>query len=253
VNLFAAPESMPRHFGRKLRLLGGGRLATAVSILFVAGAAFALVLLPRDGLGQSIPAPTGDEHNEVESFMAQARRIPLVIPRGGAKVLIVKFNDFQCPGCRESYLAYKPILAKYESEYPGAVRKVLKDFPLNSNCNPGARMTHPAACHAAVAVRLAREHGREEEMEEWLFSHQPEMTADTVRQAAREIGQVPDFDARYESTLELVKGDAAFGAELEIRSTPTFFINGVKVDGRIWPAQYFDQAIAYELQHPAAQ
>ena len=45
--------------------------------------------------------------------MATATRIPLVIPRDGAKVLIVKFNDFQCPACGHSYLSYKPILAKY--------------------------------------------------------------------------------------------------------------------------------------------
>ena len=39
------------------------------------------------------------------------------------------------------------------------------------------------------------------------------------------------------------------GVQLQIRSTPTFFINGVKVEGE-WAAQYFDQAIAYELPAP---
>ena len=50
------------------------------------------------------------------------------------------------------------------------------------------------------------------------------------------------------STLELVKGDIALGQQLGVKSTPTFFINGVKVDGAL-PPQFFDQAIAYELQH----
>ena len=45
-----------------------------------------------------------------------APRMPLVVPTEGAKVLIVKFNDFQCPACSQSYLAYKPILAKYDGE-----------------------------------------------------------------------------------------------------------------------------------------
>ena len=62
-------------------------------------------------------------------------RIPLIVPSEGAKVLIVKFNDFQCPACGHSYLSYKPILAKYEAQYPGAVRMVLKDYPLNPTCN----------------------------------------------------------------------------------------------------------------------
>ena len=40
---------------------------------------------------------------------------------------------------------------------PGAVKVVLKDYPLNSECNANmTTMLHPAACDAAVAVRLAR-------------------------------------------------------------------------------------------------
>ena len=89
-------------------------------------------------------------------------------------------------------------------------------------------------------------------MEEWLYTNQPGMTPATVRQAAREVGQVTDFDAKYAATLELVKADVALGTQLNINSTPTFFINGVKVEGQ-WAVQYFDQAIAYELQHAPAQ
>ena len=48
-------------------------------------------------------------------------------------------------------------------------------------------------------------------------------------------------------TLELVKGDIALGQQLQVTQTPTFFINGVKIDGA-WAPQFFDQAIAYELQ-----
>ena len=62
--------------------------------------------------------------------------MPLVVPPEGAKVLIVKFNDYQCPACGQSYLAYKPMLAKYEAPHPGAVRLVMKDYPLNRDCNP---------------------------------------------------------------------------------------------------------------------
>jgi protein-disulfide isomerase len=46
-----------------------------------------------------------------------------------------------------------------------------------------------------------------------------------------------------------VKRDVALGQQLRVTQTPTFFINGVKVDGA-WAPQFFDQAIAYELAHP---
>ena len=168
----------------------------------------------------------------------------------GAKVLVVKFNDFQCPPCRQSYLAYKSIFAKYDAEQPGAVRVVFKDYPLSSECNANVANggPHPSACEAAVAVRLAREHNREVPMEEWLFANQPSLTPPLVRQGAHDVGGVNDFDARYQATLELVKSDIALGRELGVRSTPTFFINGVKIEGAL-PPQYFDQAIQYELQH----
>jgi uncharacterized membrane protein/protein-disulfide isomerase len=247
--------TLPGRLTRDLRVLVGNPVAIAVTVLFVAGAATTLAFFPREGSGEagsSAPTPTADQRSELEQFMAQAPRIPLVIPRDGATVLIVKFNDFQCPACAHSYTSYKPILAKYQTQNPGAVRMVLKDYPLNSNCNPASSMLHSAACHAAVAVRLAREHNRGEQMEDWLYTHQPEMTPDSVKQAAREVGLVPDFDAKYAATLELVKADVALGAELDVRSTPTFFINGIKVEGE-WATQYFDQAIAYELQHPPAQ
>jgi protein-disulfide isomerase len=74
------------------------------------------------------------------------------------------------------------------------------------------------------------------------------MTPPAVRQAARDIGQVTDFDAQYASALSLVKGDVALGRTLALRGTPTFFINGVRIDSVLAP-QYFDEAINYELQH----
>ena len=239
--------------------------AIAMAVLLVGGAVSALAFFPREGAaGAAAAAAIGtggqlgaggqagqDRRSEVERFMATAPRVPLVIPPEGAKVLIVKFNDFQCPPCAQSYLSYKPILAKYEAQTPGAVKVVLKDYPLNPGCNANVGMVHPAACEAAVAVRLAAEHNRAEAMAEWCYTHQPSMTSASVRQAAHDIGGVNDFDARFASTLELVKGDTGLGKQLGVKSTPTFFIDGVRIEGA-WQPQFFDQAIAYELARAAA-
>jgi protein-disulfide isomerase len=181
--------------------------------------------------------------------------VPLIVPTDGAKVLIVDFSDFQCPYCRQAYAALKPIIDKYNSQQPNTVKLVLKDFPLDSKCNSNVQGggPHPSACEAAVAVRLAKAKSRDEALEEWFFSdHQTEMTSETVRKAAREVGQVIDFDAKYASTIEAVKGDIAFGHTLEVTATPTMFINGVKIAGVLAP-QYLDQAIAFELQRATAQ
>jgi uncharacterized membrane protein/protein-disulfide isomerase len=242
--------TLPRRLAHDFGVFVRNPLAIVVAILFFVGAGSTLAFFPREGSVEAANLqPTADQRSELERFMATAPRIPLIVPNEGAKVLIVKFNDYQCPACGQSYLAYKPILAKFEATNPGAVKVVMKDYPLNPGCNPNvAAVIHPAACEAAVAVRLARLRNRGPEMEEWLYTHQPGMTPPIVRQAARDVGQVTDFDAKFQPTIDQVKGDVGLGKQLDVRSTPTFFINGIKVEGA-WAPQFFEQAIAYELAH----
>ena len=244
--------TLPGRLFRDLRVFAGSPLAVTLAVLLLVGAGTTVAFFPRDVAAAADPAAavavTQDQRSEFERWYASQPRIPLVIPNEGAKVLVVKFNDYQCPACGQSYLQYKPIFDKFEAERPGTVRLVLKDFPLNSDCNSNLqRSIHSAACEAAVAVRLARQHNRAAELEEWLYTHQPEMTPTTVRERARNLGQVTDFDAKYASTLELVKSDVALGTQLRVQSTPTFFVNGVKIEGSL-PPPYFEQAIAIELK-----
>jgi len=257
--------TLPRRAARDLRDLFASPVAIVVALLFLGGAATALAWVPREGTATAsaastdaakiepapaaAPAPTQAQTSEFERYWEARERVALAIPAEGAKVLIVKFNDFQCPPCRNSHMAYKPVLAKYLAEHPGQVRYVLKDYPLDAECNANVANTiHPAACEAAVAVRLARTHNREEQMIEWIFANQPSLTPELVKQGVRDVGLVTDFDAKYAATLEPVKAEIALGKQLGVSATPTFFINGKKVDGAL-PVQYFQQAIEYELKN----
>ena len=250
---------------RDLRVLVSSPLALLVTVLFLGGAASTLAFFPREApaaaadpaaiaagtaaVGAQAPAPTQAQESEFVRYWEALPKFPLAIPAEGAKVLIVKFNDFQCPPCRNSHIAYKPIIAKFAAERPNEVRYVLRDYPLDAECNANVTNTiHPSACEAAVAVRLARTHNREEAMIEWIFANQPALTPELVKQGARDVGQVTDFEAKYASTLESVKSDIALGKQLGVSGTPTFFVNGRKLDSALQPP-YFQQAIEYELQH----
>ena len=95
---------------------------------------------------------------------------------------------------------------------PGKVKFITKDYPLERQCNAFIQQDlHSGACEAAVAVRLAREKGKGEVMEEWLYSNQPAMNPETVKKAAETVGGISakDFDARFNAMLELVKADVA--------------------------------------------
>jgi uncharacterized membrane protein/protein-disulfide isomerase len=233
--------------------------ALAATVVFLAGSVFALAWFPSGAVAAAAPAseptaqaapaaaPAAAQLAEFEKWLAAQPREAVVVPDDGAAVVIVKFNDYQCPPCRQTYMEYKPIFAKWAKQAPGKVKFVTKDFALERECNAVVSSdVHPAACEAAVAVRLAREKGKAEAMEEWIFANQPSLTPASVRQAAREVGGVEDMDARYAATLTLVKGDTAQGAQLKVNSTPTFFLNGMRIPG-LRP-EFFDAAIAWELK-----
>ncbi len=252
--------SLPRRAVRDLGALASSPLALALTVLLAGGVAASAVLFPREAVlaaaasapasaASAAPATAGSATSEFDRWYASQPRVDVPVSRDAATVLVVKFNDFECPACSDSYEKYKSIFAKYDAERPGQVKLVLKDFPLDATCNDTLTQTvHAAACQAAVAVRLAREHGEGDALEDWFYTNQESMTAAVVKEQAARVGHVADFDARYEATLAEVKADIALGRRLQVRATPTFFINGVKIEGEM-PPQYFDQAIAYELQH----
>jgi uncharacterized membrane protein/protein-disulfide isomerase len=249
-------RSLPGRAARDIRAMLSSPAALVLALLFVAGSVSLVAFFPRDtgiAVGKATtvtPPPVLPEAqgSEFERWYASQPRVPVAEPSDGAAVVIVKFNDYQCPACGTTYMNYRPILAKWHGERPGAVKFVAKDYPLDPKCNPNVTTAmHGAACDAAVAVRLSRARNRADAMEEWLYTHQTGLTTEAVKQAARDIGGVTDFDARYPATIELIKGDIRFATQLGVRVTPTFYINGVKVEGGLRP-EYFDAAISSELK-----
>lgn len=263
--------SLPKRLGRDARRLLSTPAALVAALVFLGGAVTAIAFFPREA-GPAVPAggsqaaaapatagqqagaqPAGGQQSEFERWYYSQPIADPGVPLDGAKVLIVKFNDYQCPACAQSHDAYKPVFDKYEQQHPGAVRLVTKDYPLDPECNFNTPTgAHQAACEAAAAVRLADRKGKGSEMSEWLYTNSARLTPQSVRQAAAAIGGVPDFDAQYAQALQGVRGDVAVGGAIGVRSTPTFVINGRVLNGML-PPQYFDQAIAIELKRAGVQ
>src|SRR4029453_17646645 len=125
----------------------------------------------------------------------------------------------------------KAILSKYQNN--PKVRFVTMDFPLDSECNTAG--IHGSACEAAAAVRMAKAKGKGGGRGENHFSNQEKFTPTFVKDAAKQIAGITDFDAEYPKVLEQVKADAALGRQLDVQATPTFFINGLKINGGFRP------------------
>jgi uncharacterized membrane protein/protein-disulfide isomerase len=249
--------TLPRRAARDLRTLVTTPLALGIAVLFVAGAFALAALFPREtGTTAEAAAPaqanfpplTDAERTQFEAWWDAQPKVDMPIPNDGAKVLVVKFNDYQCPPCRQSFEAYKGIFAKHNAQ----VKYVLKHYPLEPECNPDVpNGNHFAACEAAAAVVMARSKGTVAKLEQWLFDNQgtgrSQLNPDQVRQAAQDVGGISDFAAQYERALLEVRNDAGMGKLLGVHSTPTFFINGRRIAGMLQP-RAFDAAIELELR-----
>jgi uncharacterized membrane protein/protein-disulfide isomerase len=257
----AALGSLPGRLGRDVSGMLKNPAVAGMAAVWLIGSVALVALFPREAaptsagaLSAPVAPPTEtlhpDEVAQFEAWLAMQPRTDLGIPADGARVVVAKFNDYQCPACRQTYMEYRWIVEKYRASAGDQVKFVSVDFPLEAECNTGG--IHGAACEAAAAVRMARAKGRGEQMEEWLFANQSQqMTADQVKQGLQQIAQVEDFDAQYPKVLEEVRADAQLGQRLQIQGTPTFYINGIRINSSLRPV-YFDAAIAYELKRAAA-
>ena len=250
-------KTLPQRFLEGARALASRGTTWLLALAFATSAASAVAFFPRESAlrgaavaVQTSAAATGEQRSEFDRWYESLPRVTVPVSADGAAVVVVKFSDLQCPLCSVTYFGYRPVLAKYQATFPGAVKLVVKDYPLQPDCNSYVlRPLHSAACDAAVAVRLARRHGKGEALEEWFYANQALMSPATVRDVAARVGGVPDFDQQYASVLPGLKADIGLAGLLGITGTPTFFINGARIPSNpaLSPEQ-FDMAIAYELR-----
>ena len=138
-----------------------------------------------------------------------------------AKVTIVEFSDFQCPGCAQASGWADSIV----TAYPNDVRIVFKQFPLDF---------HEHAREAAEASLAAHEQGKFWAMHDKMFAHSESLSRETIRGLAAEIGL--DVKA-FEQALDAgrwrgrIDEDIADGMKLGVYGTPWFFINGRHYNG----------------------
>jgi uncharacterized membrane protein len=253
--------TLPARLGRDVTAALRNPLAATLAIVWLVASVSLVAFFPREApvpdiAAEPVAAPTetlgADEISQFTAWMDVQPRENLGIPANGARVLVVKFNDYQCPACRQAYIAYRGLQQSMETKYPGQVAFVNVDYPLEAECNQGG--IHSAACEAAVAVRLANEKNRGPEMEAWLFANQDGLTRDRVKDGLTEVAQVTDFDDRYTEMLSAVRADAQLGQKVQVTGTPTFFINGIRIGTTLRPA-YMEAAIEHELKRaqPATQ
>lgn len=158
-----------------------------------------------------------------------ATRVPveaddIVVGSPTADVTLVAFLDFECPFCIQSFSS----LTALRDAYPESqLRIVLKQHPL-----PSHEAAIPAAVAAqAVSVGAGGEAGFEFSRE--LFERR-DLSFGALADAAERAGVDREKYSELvesEETVQRVIADLKLAAELGVRGTPAFFVNGRMLTG----------------------
>lgn len=180
---------------------------------------------------------------DLNNFMGRYNDAPVQIvpmgtsPRIGsdrAAIKLIEFSDFECPFCARQAKEVKRILLSYGAQ----VQFVFKNYPLDMSCNDMMKMPmHANACLAARAALCSDKQGKFMSFHEALFANQKSLNKDGILQLAQNEGLDADSLSACidgdEGVRLAVIDDLKLGESLGIKGTPTFFINGKKIEGLV--------------------
>ena len=135
-----------------------------------------------------------------------------------AAPVLVEYSDFECPFCAALH-ARLPV---------SGLRHVFRHFPVRSS--------HPRAWPAACAAEAAGFQGRFWEMHDALLGDQARLEDPHLWERAEALGlEVARFEAdrRSEAARQRVRRDFDSGVRAGVVTTPTVFVAGQRLSGRI--------------------
>jgi protein-disulfide isomerase len=142
-----------------------------------------------------------------------------------APVTIVEFVDFKCPNCSAAW----PVVSQLKSKYNQNIKIIMRNVPLS---------VHPGADELAAVAVCAAKQGRYGVMHDALFSHFNTLSVPLTETDLQELAATAGIDAGQlkqcmtdPQTTASVQDDYIAGASFGVAGTPTFFVNGVRVEG----------------------
>ena len=179
-------------------------IAIAVITVFIIGIGIMLMSRPAPVLERSQLLPAG-------SYTQGNKE---------AKTYLVEFSDFQCPACRSFQPQVKALVEKNKDKLVFAYRH----FPLAQ---------HPLALPAALAAEAAGEQEKFWEMHDYIFENQESLSEEILLSAPEKLGLDKEKylkafkDKKYQDKIDK---DTSDGRKFSVDATPTFFLNGKKLD-----------------------
>lgn len=137
-------------------------------------------------------------------------------------IVIQEFADLQCPACRA---AQAQIVLPIMEQYGKDVRLEFMHFPLRS--------IHRYALEAAEAAECAADQGKFWEYTDLVYTEQEKLNSEQLAVWAGQLGLDTElFDRCMKSHIkrDTILADYEEGRELGVGGTPTFFVQGKRVE-----------------------
>ena len=155
-----------------------------------------------------------------------------------AKVTLIEFSDFQCPFCAKG----ADIVSELKKKYGNKIKVVFKNYPLPF---------HNHAQKAAEAGLCVYEQDKSKfwGMHDAMFADQAGLSDEGLKTKVGKLGlDVSKFTQCLSSGkfAAQVKAEMEEGKKVGVKSTPTFFVNGMMVNGA-HPVDVFSELIDAEL------
>ncbi|MFN7134463.1 MAG: DsbA family protein, partial [Myxococcales bacterium] len=215
-------------------LASGVRAENLYATIIEKGAARQAEAPPAQAERPSAPPPSQVKKIDVPAWS------PVKGPKA-AKVTIVEWSDFQCPFCNRATNTLKQVAESYGND----VRIVFRHQPLSF---------HQNALPAAKASMAAHRQGKFWPMHDKLFEHYNALSAERYEAFAKELGlDLAKFKADMENAeiADQIQKDSAEGNSVGANGTPTFFVNGRKLEGA-QPLEAFKSLIDQEIKEADA-
>ena len=162
------------------------------------------------------------------NFDSEYRLLSAAPEFSAAPIRITKFSDFECPACQGLSEVFHR-LGEIE-RYRGKISLQYFFYPLDQGCNPEMkRPLHQNACRAAYLASCLP--GKFPAIEAEIFAGQKELSQDWVKRVAEREGVSSCVEA--EETRLKVGRYVEAAAPFNIRSTPSWLLNGRKIEGAL--------------------
>lgn len=142
-----------------------------------------------------------------------------------AKLTLVEFGDYECPACGEYNLLVKQLL----TDFSGKINFVFRDFPLTQHAN---------AVISSQAAEAAGLQGKFWQMHDKLYETQNDWSTSSDAKSifigyAQSLNlDINKFNADIDSAVikNKIQSGTNDGNLINITQTPTFYLNGVKIN-----------------------